>query len=137
MTSNEPVPAAYVPGPLAPSELLEMLQLSVLVLHSDAGHDVFTLFDVLVQDHRHDLSPEVCSQMARAVLHHLVGIGALEVREPLRALHAWQRRNRDGQRPGVVLERAFTDTVRPFGNSPSPVRVVREAPGPRTAGSVA
>jgi hypothetical protein len=124
MTSNESAPAAYVPGPLTPSELLEVLRLSVRVLRSDAGHDVFTLFDVLIQDYLRDLSPESCIQAARAVLHHLTGIGALEVREPLRALHTWQRRNRDGERPGVVLERAFADTVRTFGNGPSPARIM-------------
>lgn len=125
MTSNESVPAAYVPGPLTPADLLEVLQLSVRVLHSDHGHDVFTFFDVLLQDHRRDLSPDACSQVARAVLHHLTGIAALEVREPLRSLHTWQRRNRDGNRPGAVLERAFADTVRTFGNGPAAVPVAR------------
>lgn len=134
MTANEHVPIAYVPGPLTPAELLEVLQLSVRVLHSDRGHDVFTFFDVLVQDHLRDLSPEACSQVARAVLHHLTGIGALEVREPLRSLHTWQRRNRDGNRPGVVLERAFADTVRAFGNEPSLVRVVKSSAQAASAG---
>lgn len=137
MTSNDSAPVGYVPGPLTPAGLSEVLRLSVRVLRGDAGHDVFTFFDVLVQDHRRDLSPEACSQVARAVLHHLTGIGALEVREPLRALHTWQRRNREGQRPGVVLERAFADTVRTFGSEPSPVRVVRSAPEPQARGSMA
>lgn len=95
---------------------------SAPVSHGDRGHDVFTCFDVLIQDHLRELSPEACYQVARTVLKHLTGIGALETREPITALHRWHQRNRSPVGAGTLtstLERAFRDTVRTFGSDPT------------------
>ncbi|WP_034266731.1 hypothetical protein [Actinospica robiniae] len=114
MAADETIPTAYVPGPLTPAELVDVLSTSVQVLHSDRGHDVFTYFDILIQDHLRALSPEACYQVARAVLKHLTGIGALETQEPIRALHRWHHRNRSTSGSVMTLERAFTETLKAF-----------------------
>jgi hypothetical protein len=127
MAADEVVPNAYVPGPLTPAELVDVLGTSVRVLHSDRGHDVFTYFDILIQDHLRELSPEACYQVARTVLKHLTGIGALETKEPIRALHRWHQRNRNpagSVTTTSTLERAFRDTLRTFENSSTAANVV-------------
>ena len=112
--ADEIVPSFYVPGPLSPDELAKALRTAHMLARTDTDHDVFSLLDVLVQDHHPELGRDGCYQVARAVMRFLTGIGALETREPVRAWHLWHMRNRDAERSGMTLERALADTVRQF-----------------------
>lgn len=120
--ADEITPSFYVPGPLSPDELAEVLRTAHVLARSDKDHDVFSLLDVLVEDHHRELGPDGCHQVARAVMRFLTGIGALETREPVRAWHLWHTRNRDSDRSGMTLERALAETVRQFDPA-STVRV--------------
>jgi hypothetical protein len=100
-------PAFYVEGPLAPDSLAAALRLAYTTAASDRDHDVYTLIDVMNEDHHADLEWRQFAQVARAVLYVLLGIGALEVHDPLDALQRWQARNR-----GVTtLQWAIGETV--------------------------
>lgn len=112
--ADENAPNFYVPGPLSPGDLANVLRTAHMLAHSDKDHDVFSLLDVLAEDHHRELGPDGCHQVARAVMRFLTGIGALETREPVRAWHLWHMRNRDPERSGMTLERALAETVRQF-----------------------
>jgi hypothetical protein len=96
----------YVSGPLDPEALADTLRAVHGVLCSKLGHDVYTaLYDANKAAGSGFQMPEF-EQITRAVLHALFGIGALEVRDPLRALQLWQARN-----SGVTLVWAFGEAV--------------------------
>lgn len=83
----------YVPGPLDPDALAAALKVARTVAAGDPTHDVWTLFDTMNEQYSTDFDRDQFVQIARAVLHALVGIGGLEVRDPLNALKLWQTRN--------------------------------------------
>jgi hypothetical protein len=113
-TTNETVPSFYVSGPLSPEELVEVLRTALVLVREDSDHDVFTLLDVLAEDHYPEMSRDATYQVARAVLKFLTGIAADETREPVLALHLWHRRNLDAAFSGTTLERALAETVQQF-----------------------
>lgn len=91
-----PVEACWhVPGPLKPSALSNMLRGVYIVLRTTRGSDVFSaLYDGDKANGAALTMPEL-DQVARTVLFVLVGIGALEVREPARSPQLWQARKKD------------------------------------------
>lgn len=96
----------YVPGPLKPAAVSDMLRGVYIVLRTTRGSDVFSaLYDGDKANGTALTMPEL-DQVARTVLSVLVGIGALEVREPVRALQLWQARNED-----ATLLWAFGETL--------------------------
>lgn len=108
MATTENAPGFYVPGPLNPGALASALRTAYATATSDPGHDVFTLFDVMNEDHQADLDRDQCAQVARTVLHMLMGIGALEMNDPIYALQYWQVKNRG---TGSTLRWAIGETV--------------------------
>lgn len=96
----------YVSGPLDPAALAEALRAVYGVLSAKLGHDVFTaLYDANKAAQTGFQMPEY-EQITRAVLYALFGIGALEMRDPLRTLQLWQARN-----SGTTLTWAFGEAV--------------------------
>lgn len=96
----------YVSGPLDPTALAEALRAVYGVLRARLDHDVYTaLYDAGHAADGRFQAPEY-RQIARAVLYAIVGIGALEVRDPLRALQLWQARN-----TGTTLAWALGEAV--------------------------
>lgn len=96
----------YVSGPLSPDALADALRAVHGVLRGKLGHDVYTALydtDKAVQG---DFQMPEYEQIVRAVMHALFGIGALEVRDPLRALQTWQANN-----TGTTLTWAFGEAV--------------------------
>jgi hypothetical protein len=108
MATTDSAPGFYVPGPLNPGPLASALRTAYATATSDPGHDVFTLFDVMNEDHQAGLDRDQCAQVARAVLHMLMGIGALEMNDPIYALQYWQVKNRG---TGSTLRWAIGETV--------------------------
>jgi len=108
MATTESAPGFFVPGPLNPGALASALRTAYATATSDPGHDVFTLFDVMNGDHQAALDRDHCAQVARAVLHMLMGIGALEMNDPIYALQYWQVKNRG---TGSTLRWAIGETV--------------------------
>lgn len=108
MATTDSAPGYYVPGPLSPRALASALRTAYTTATSDPGHDVFTLFDVMNEDHHADLDRDQCAQVARAVLHMLMGIGALATNDPIHALQHWQVKN---QGTGSTLRWAVGETV--------------------------
>jgi hypothetical protein len=96
----------HVPGPLEPDALAAALKVARTVAAGDSMHDVWTLFDTMNEEYGTDFDPEQFTQIARTVLHALVGLGALEVKDPVRALQLWWARNRD-----ATLAWAFGEAV--------------------------
>lgn len=66
--ADESVTSFYVPGPLPPDELAEVLRTAHMLARSDTDHDVFSLLDVLVEEHHRELGRDGCYQVARAVM---------------------------------------------------------------------
>ena len=89
----DPVARWYVAGPLDPEALAAALRVAQAVARGDSKHDVFTLFDTLNEQYGTDFDRNEFAQIARAVLHALVGIGGLEVKDPTRALQLWWASN--------------------------------------------
>jgi hypothetical protein len=118
IATDEPTPNFYVPGPLNPDELADALRATLALARADKDHDVFTLLDVLAQDGYPGMDRGASYQVARAVLKFLTGIGALETREPVLALHHWHQRNLGAGGAGMPLERALEETVRQFDGDP-------------------
>jgi hypothetical protein len=116
-TTDETVPKFYVSGPLIAEELADVLRTALALVRGDRDHDVFTLLDVLAEDHYPAMSRDASYQVARAVLKFLTGIGADETREPVLALHLWHRRNLDAALSGMTLERALAEIVRQIGST--------------------
>jgi hypothetical protein len=108
MATTDSAPGYYVPGPLNPGALGSALRTAYTTATSDPGHDVFTLFDVMNEDHQAGLDRDQCAQVARAVLHMLMGIGALDMNDPIYALQYWQVKNRG---TGSTLRWAIGETV--------------------------
>lgn len=108
-------PGFHIPGPFDPDELAGALRLAHAVAIRDYGHDIQTVFDVITEDYGVDLSQDQCVQVARAVLYFLCGIGALDTRDSIRALHSWHLTNRREQ---DVLAWAIAETLREL-RSPS------------------
>lgn len=104
---TERPPAFYVKGPLAPDALAAALRLAYSTVASDSSHDVYTLIDVMNEEHHADLDWHQVAQVARAVLYVLVGIGALEMRDPLDALQYWKVKNQGS----ATLRWAIGETV--------------------------
>lgn len=88
--------AFYVPGPLGPDALADALRAVHVQLFIGLGnHDVYSaLYDADRVEQTGYLMAEF-EQIARAVLAALSGIGALETRDPVRALQIWQAKNTD------------------------------------------
>jgi hypothetical protein len=110
-TDTDCAPAAelarwFVPGPLEPDALAAALKVARTVAAGDTTHDVYTLFDTLNESYGTDFDRDQFAQIARAVLHSIVGIGALEVRDPMRGLQLWQTKNR-----GTTLGWAIGETI--------------------------
>ncbi|WP_034261991.1 hypothetical protein [Actinospica robiniae] len=101
-------PHFYIPGPFDPDELAGALTLAHTVVIRDPGHDIQAVFDVMNEDYSVDLTQDQCGQVARAVLYFLCGIGALDTRDAIRALHKWHLRNRRKQ---DVLAWAIAETL--------------------------
>lgn len=106
---NSPACAAfYIPGPFNPDELLAALALAHTVTIGDYGHDIQAVFDVMNAHYDAGLDQDQRKQIARAVLHFLCGIGALDTRDTIRALNVWHLKNR---RKRGVLAWAITETL--------------------------
>lgn len=86
----------YVSGPLGPDALADALRaVHAQLFVAMQSHDVYSaLYDADRVEGTGYLMPEF-EQIARAVLSALFGIGALETRDPVRALQKWQQRNAD------------------------------------------
>jgi hypothetical protein len=84
----------YISGPLEPDALAAALKVARTVAVGDSNHDVWTLFDTMNEHYGLDFDAGQFAQIARTVLHALVGIGGLEVKDPVRALQLWWARNR-------------------------------------------
>ena len=96
----------YVPGPLDPDGLAAALRVARTVAVGDSTHDVWTLFDTLNEQYGTDFDSDQFAQIARAVLHTLVGIGGLEATDPVRGLQLWRASN-----SGATLAWAFGEAV--------------------------
>lgn len=96
----------YVVGPLEPDALAAALKVGRSVATGDQTHDVWTLFDTMNEEYGTDFDNDQFAQLARAVLHALVGIGGLEVKDPVRGLQLWWAKNRS-----VSLAWAFGQAV--------------------------
>jgi hypothetical protein len=83
----------YVPGVLDPDALAAALKVARTVAVGDSKHDVSTLFDTMNEQYGTNYDPDQFAQLARAVLHALVGLGGLEAKDPVRALQLWRSRN--------------------------------------------
>lgn len=97
----------YVPGPLGPDALADALRaVHAQLFIALQTHDVYSaLYDADRVEETGYLMAEF-EQIARAVLAALFGIGALETRDPMRALQTWQAKN-----PGSSLAWAFGEAV--------------------------
>ena len=96
----------YVAGPLDPAKLAYALRAVHTELATVRGHDVYSaLYDADLGAKTRYGMPQF-EQISRVVLSVLVGIGALEVKDPVRALQLWRANNRD-----VSLEWAFGEAV--------------------------
>jgi hypothetical protein len=106
---NSPArPASYVPGPFNPNELATALALAHTVATDDYGHDIQAVFDIMNAHHSAGLDQDQRKQIARAVLHFLCGIGALDTRDTIRALNVWHLKNHHKR---SVLAWAITETL--------------------------
>ena len=83
----------YVPGVLDPDALAAALKVARTVARGDSKHDVWTLFDTMNEQYGTDFDPDQFAQIARTVLHALVGIGSIEVKDPTKALQLWWASN--------------------------------------------
>jgi hypothetical protein len=96
----------HVPGPLDPDGLAAALKVARTIAVGDSTHDVWTLFDTLNEQDGTDFDADQFAQIARVVLHALVGIGGLEAKDPVRSLQLWQASN-----SGATLAWAFGEAV--------------------------
>ena len=105
----------YVPGPLDPDGLAAALKVAQTVAVGDSTHDVWTLFDTLNEQYGTDFDSDQFAQIARAVLHTLVGIGGLEAKDPVRGLQLWRASNSGASlawaNSGATLAWAFSEAV--------------------------
>jgi hypothetical protein len=128
-------PAFYVPGPFSLDELAAALALAHTVAIGDYRHDIQAVFDVMNAEHGAGLDRDQCGQVARGVLHFLCGIGALDTRDTIRALHTWHLKNRHKQ---SVLAWAIGQTLqnsrRPPTQHDSASYTVCETPPPMRLG---
>ena len=118
MTHPHPTPAPRgplfttalrIPGPFGEDELADALRLAHTVAIRDRGHDIQAVFAVMNEDCGTDLSQDQCTQIARAVLYFLCGIGALDTQDTISALNRWHLKNRRRQ---DVLAWAIAETLR-------------------------
>lgn len=96
----------YVAGPLDPEALADALRAVYAELATVRGHDLYSAMYDADRGARTRYGMQQFEQIARTVLNTLFGIGALEAREPVRALQLWQARNTD-----TTLAWAFGETV--------------------------
>lgn len=96
----------YVAGPLDPEALADALRAVHTELATVRGHDVYSALYDADRGAKTRYGMPQFEQISRVVLSVLVGIGALEVRDPVRALQLWRTKNRD-----VSLEWAFGEAV--------------------------
>ena len=105
----------YVVGPLEPDALAAALKVGRSVATGDQTHDVWTLFDTMNEEYGTDFDNDQFAQLARAVLHALMGIGGLEVKDPVRGLQLWRASNSGATlawaNSGATLAWAFGEAV--------------------------